>query len=78
MHNTTLSRIPTIVKLRELFNNYELDTMIDETETPAERREEDEFLEKIIDTPVMQKAMDYLKEKGFFIESIVNLTKTQH
>lgn len=66
MNNSTLSRIPTVVKLRELFNNYELDTMVDEMETPAERQEEDEFLDKIIDTSVIQIAMDYLKEKGFF------------
>lgn len=64
MSNTTLSRIPTIVKLRALFNNYELDTMTDETVTATERQEEDEFLEKILDTAVMRTAMNYLKDKG--------------
>lgn len=65
MNNSTLSRVPTIAKLRALFNNYELDTMVDETVTPTERQEEDEFLEKVLDTAVMRTAMDYLKEKGF-------------
>lgn len=69
--NSTLSRIPTIVKLRALFNNYELDTMTDETVTATERQEEDEFLEKILDTAVMRTAMNYLKDKGFYqIEAI--------
>lgn len=71
MSNSTLSRIPTIVKLRALFNNYELDTMTDETVTATERQEEDEFLEKILDTAVMRTAMNYLKDKGFYqIEAI--------
>lgn len=65
MSNATLSRIPTIVKLRALFDNYELDTMTEETVTTAERQEEDEFLEKILDTAVMRTAMNYLKDKGF-------------
>lgn len=65
MSNATLSRIPTIVKLRALFDNYELDTMTDETVTAGERQEEDEFLEKILDTAVMRAAMNYLKDKGF-------------
>lgn len=65
MSNATLSRIPTIVKLRALFNNYELDTTTDETVTATERQEEDEFLEKILDTAVMRTAMNYLKDKGF-------------
>lgn len=72
MSNATLSRIQTIVKLRALFDNYELDTMTDETVTAAERQEEDEFLEKILDTTVMKTAMNYLKDKGFLSNRIPN------
>lgn len=62
--NTTLLNVPTIVKLRTLFDNYELDTMTIENETQAERREEDEFLDKVLDTAVMKMAMRYLQQKG--------------
>lgn len=62
--NTTLSSVPTIVKMRALFDNYELDTMTDETATASERLEEDEFLEKVLDTAVMKAAMNYLQQKG--------------
>lgn len=64
MSNTTLSGIPTIVKLQNLYDNYELDTMTVESVTPAELREEDEFLNKILDTAVMKAAMNYLQQKG--------------
>lgn len=40
--------------------------MTDETVTATERQEEDEFLEKVLDTAVMRIAMNYLKEKGFY------------
>lgn len=63
--NTTLSRSQTIIKLRALFDNYELDTSVVESVTPAERREEDEFLDKVLDTQVMKIAMNYLKQKGW-------------
>lgn len=62
--NATLSGIPTIVKLRALFDNYELDTMTVETTTQTERQEEDEFLDKVLDTAVMKAAMTYLQQKG--------------
>lgn len=51
--------------MRALFDNYELDIATDEVVTAAERQEEDDFLEKILDTAVMRTAMNYLKDKGF-------------
>lgn len=62
--NATLSSIPTIVKLRALYDNYEVDTMTVENVTPIERQEEDEFIDKILDTAVMKMAMTYLQQKG--------------
>lgn len=62
--NATLSGIQTIVKLRALYDNYELDTMTVENVTPNERQEEDEFIEKVLDTAVMRTAMTYLQQKG--------------
>lgn len=62
--NSTLSGVSTIVSMRALFDNYEADTMINENVTPQELREEDEFLDKILDTAVMKIAMTYLQQKG--------------
>lgn len=35
-----------------------------ETTTQTERQEEDEFLDKVLDTAVMKAAMTYLQQKG--------------
>lgn len=64
MNETTLARIPTIVKLRALFDNYNLDTEVSESVTQSNQQEEWEFLEKVIDTPVMKLAMKYLNGKS--------------
>lgn len=64
VRNSTLSGIQTIVKLRALYDNYELDTMTVENVTPIERQEEDAFLDKVLDTEVMKTAMRYLQQKG--------------
>lgn len=61
---STLNGIPTIAKMRALFDNYEMDASLREDVTQSEQREENEFLNKIMDTRVMQIAMDYLKQKG--------------
>lgn len=62
--NATLSRVKTIEKMMALWDNYELDTKTVETVTPAELREEDEFLDEVLDTEVMKIAMTYLQQKG--------------
>lgn len=67
MNNASLSNFQTINKLRALFDNYELDTSVVENVTISEKREEDEFLEKVLDTEVMKIAMNYLKQKGQYI-----------
>ncbi|XP_016978671.1 poly(U)-specific endoribonuclease homolog [Drosophila rhopaloa] len=55
---------PTIAKLRLLFNNYEHDTLVNEHVTPNERKEENDFLDAVMATPVMRQAMQFLQQKG--------------
>ncbi|XP_017045856.1 poly(U)-specific endoribonuclease homolog [Drosophila ficusphila] len=55
---------PTIAKMRLLFNNYEHDTLVNEHVTPNERKEENEFLDAVMATPVMRQAMLFLQQKG--------------
>lgn len=55
---------PTIAKMRLLFNNYELDTLVNEHVTPIERKEENDFLDAVMATTVMRQAMSFLQNKG--------------
>ena len=55
---------PTIAKMRLLFNNYELDTLVNEYVTPNERKEENDFLDAVMATTVMRQAMQFLQNKG--------------
>lgn len=56
--------IPTIAKMRALFNNYELDTLVNEYVTPNEKKEENDFLDAVLSTTVMRHAMHFLQQKG--------------
>ncbi|XP_058448210.1 endoribonuclease CG2145-like [Malaya genurostris] len=56
--------IPTIEKMRALFNNYELDTMVNEYVTPMEKKEENDFVDALLATNVMRSAMLFLQKKG--------------
>lgn len=55
----------TLIKMRALFDNYEADASINEHVTPNERREENEFLNAVLDTQVMRTAMKFLQDKGW-------------
>ncbi|BFF99986.1 poly(U)-specific endoribonuclease homolog [Drosophila madeirensis] len=55
---------PTIAKMKLLFNNYEHDTLVNEHVTANERKEENEFLDAVMATPVMRHAMQFLQQKG--------------
>lgn len=57
-------KIPTIAKMRALYDNYELDSSVRENVTPDEVLEEKEFVNEILDTQVMQTAMKFLNRKG--------------
>lgn len=56
--------IPTIEKMRALFNNYEVDTMVNEYVTPMEKKEENDFVDALLATTVMRNAMLFLQKKG--------------
>lgn len=60
-------KVPTIQKLRALFDNYELDASDSEIVTPNELQENDDFINAVLDTQVMQTAMKFLNKKGFYI-----------
>lgn len=64
MDKSVLESTETLKKMRALFDNYELDASVNEYVSPLERREESEFLNAVLATPVMQTAMTFLKGKG--------------
>lgn len=49
-----LFTVNTVEKMQVMYNNYEQDTTINEYVSPNERKEEDEFLEAVLATPVMR------------------------
>lgn len=67
INETVLSATPTLIKLRQLFDNYEIDTSVNEYVSPSERQEENEFLDAVLATPVMAAAMRFLQTKGKLI-----------
>lgn len=40
--------------MKAMYNNYEQDTAINEYVSPIERKEEDEFIDAVLATPVMR------------------------
>lgn len=64
VNESVVFKVPTIQKLRALYDNYELDASTRENVTPDERIEEKEFLDAVLDTKVMKTAMEYLHHKG--------------
>lgn len=64
VNESVVFKVPTIQKLRALYDNYELDASTRENVTPDERIEEKEFLDAVLDTKVMKTAMEFLHHKG--------------
>ena len=54
--------------MRLLYNNYELDTSVNEHVSAIERQEENDFIDALLATPVMRTAMLFLQERGWFAE----------
>jgi poly(U)-specific endoribonuclease len=52
--NEKLNAMTTVEKMKLMFNNYEQDTSINEYVTPIERKEENEFIDAVLATPVMR------------------------
>lgn len=59
-----IHKVPTIRKLRALFDNYEVDASDSENVTPNELQENDDFINAVLDTQVMKTAMKFLNRKG--------------
>lgn len=49
-----LFAVSTVEKMKAMYNNYEQDTAINEYVSPIERKEEDEFIDAVLATPVMR------------------------
>lgn len=49
-----LFSMSTVEKMKLMFNNYEQDTSINEYVTPIERKEENDFIEAVMSSPVMR------------------------
>lgn len=64
MDETIFDKVPTIKKMRLLYDNYVMDSYEKETVTSEERTEENDFLNEILDTAVMRAAMKFLQQKG--------------
>lgn len=50
--------------MRDLYNNYEIQSNVNEVITPNERIEENDFVDTIMATSVMRHAMQFLQNKG--------------
>lgn len=44
----------TVSKMKVMYDNYEQDTSINEYVLPIERKEENDFIEAVLSTPVMR------------------------
>lgn len=64
VNEAIFDQIPTIAKMRRLFDNYEIDSAKDEVTTAIEAKEIHDFINALLDTPVMKIAMDFLESNG--------------
>lgn len=64
MDESILDATETLSKMRALFDNYEMNAAVNEHVSPIERKEENDFLNAILATPVMRTAMKFLQDKG--------------
>ena len=59
--------LPTIKAVLAMHDNYELNVKNKEEVTPEERRENDELLDKILETEIMTTTMKFLSDKGYVL-----------
>lgn len=64
MDESILGATETLIKMRALFDNYEMDAAVNEHVSPIERKEENEFINAVLATSVMRTAMKFLQDKG--------------
>lgn len=60
-------KVPTIKKMRDLYDNYEVDSYVKESVSSIEQVEENDFIREILNTPVMKAAMKFMQRKGQFL-----------
>lgn len=56
--------IPTISKLARLYDNYVAEVNVMETVTFEERTEENDFLDAVLASDIMQLTQEFLRTKG--------------
>lgn len=66
MSEEVLNSVPTIVKMRALFDNYNSDASVNEQMTDVEKKEEQDFISALLKTDVIKTLMKFLTEKGSF------------
>ncbi|XP_046832097.1 endoribonuclease CG2145-like isoform X2 [Vespa crabro] len=64
--SSNVSSHPTIKKLNNLFDNYELDISKTEVVTREESAEEDEFIDALASSDIITSVMNFLATKGYF------------
>lgn len=58
-----MKNVTTINKLRALFDNYEMDALLNEKEDAVEIKEQDAFISAVLNTNVMKTLMQFLVKK---------------
>lgn len=61
---TQLYQVATVEKMKALFNNYELDTTVNEHSSAQEKNEENDFIDELLKTNVMRTLMQYLQTRN--------------
>lgn len=59
----------TVSLMQQLLDNYDPQTTRAESQTNAERAEENRFLEAVMRTPLMQRLETILQQKGVWAEA---------
>ncbi|GAB0094937.1 Poly(U)-specific endoribonuclease homolog [Sergentomyia squamirostris] len=62
-NEASLDAISTVSKMKLLFNNYEIDSSVNEHSTALEKNEESDFLDAVLTTAPMRSAMQFLQRK---------------
>ncbi|XP_011306211.1 poly(U)-specific endoribonuclease homolog [Fopius arisanus] len=63
--NPEVFRIPTINRVRQMYDNYHLDTRKTEGITSFHKEEQNSLLDALLDTDVMSTAMQFLSDKYY-------------
>jgi poly(U)-specific endoribonuclease len=56
-----------VEKMKSMYNNYEQDTSINEYVLPIERKEENDFIDAVLATPVMRCNFQFISHTRFLL-----------